>query len=140
MELNVSFFIQLGAFLLTLGMLSGVVFGPLLQTLEEREKRIEGARLEASRLMDKSGSQAGEIDRKLSEARAAGQAELSRLKAEGEKSEAELLQTARQDAARKMEEAKKDLQSQSRAAQAELKSQAKTLAELVATRVLGRAA
>ena len=44
MELNVTFFIQLSAFLFTLLVLSNVAFAPILKTLDERHKRIEGAR------------------------------------------------------------------------------------------------
>lgn len=138
MELNVTFFIQLGAFLATVFILSGTVFGPLLNTFDERHKRIEGAREEAARLAGNAGSQAGTIEKRLSEARNAGQEEMAGLKAEGEKREAELVGKAREEATRKLEEAKKSIQSAAEAARKDLGTQANTLAEAIANKALGR--
>jgi len=54
-----------------------VAFGPILKTLDDRHSKIEGAREEAARLSGTSGSNAGLIEKKLSEARTAGQEEMA---------------------------------------------------------------
>ena len=48
MELNVTFLIQLAAFLFTVLVLSQMAFAPLVKTLDERTRRIDGAKAEAA--------------------------------------------------------------------------------------------
>lgn len=138
MELNVTFIIQLVAFLFTVVLVSNVAFGPILKTLDDRHSKIEGAREEAARLTGSSGNNADVIEKRLAEARAAGQEELARLKADGEKQEADLTQKARDDAAMKLSAAKQAIKTASDKARAELEGQAKALAESIANKALGR--
>ena len=138
MELNVTFLIQLGAFLFTVLMLSNVAFGPVLHTLDERKKRIEGAREEAARLLSSSGSQADTIEKRMAAARSAGQDEMSAMKTQGEKAEAELVAKARTDATRQIEDARAGLQKATETARSQLASQAQQLAEAITQKALGR--
>lgn len=139
MELNVTFFIQLGAFLVTVVLLSTMLFGPVLRALDERARRIDGAREEAARLSGTSHSQAGLIETRLKEARTAGLDEAARLKAEGERLEREELEKARQEAAKLVEEAKQRLGTATERARAQLNQDARNLASAVTRKVLGRA-
>ncbi|MBI5494124.1 MAG: ATP synthase F0 subunit B [Deltaproteobacteria bacterium] len=138
MELNVTFVIQLVAFLFTVLLVSNVAFGPILATLDERHKRIEGAQAEAARLAQASGSSAGVIEKKLADARAAGQDEMAKLKTDGEKAEAELVHKAKEESARKVAEARTAIQAATEKARTELGSQAQALAESIAAKALGR--
>lgn len=138
MELNITFFIQLGAFLATVLIVSNLAFGPVLKTLDERHKRIEGAREEAARLAGSSGSQADTIEKKLSAARASGQEEMTRLKTEAEKQEAEMLAAARFEASAELDAARARLKTATTTARDQLGSQARTLADAIVSKALGR--
>jgi len=138
MELNVTFFIQLGAFLATVIIVSNLAFGPVLKTLDERHKRIDGARAEAGRLASNAGSQADTIEKKLSAARSGGQDEMGRLKAEAEKQEAEIIGKAKADAGRQLDDARTRLQAATGKAREDLGKQAQTLADVIVTKALGR--
>ena len=138
MELNVTFIIQLVAFLLTVVLVSNVAFGPILHTLDERARCIDGARAEAQRLGEAIGSNAGVIEKRLSEARLAGQEELARLKAEGSKLEADLIGKAKDEANKSLTTAKDSLKTATDKARTDLKTQAQALAEAIAAKALGR--
>lgn len=140
MELNVTFLLQLGAFLFTVIVLSQVAFGPILKTLDERSRRIEGAQKEAAALTSSAGSQAGVIESRMAEARKAGQDELNRLKGEGEKAEAEAVSAARAQSAKQIEEAKARIHKATETARAELQGQASALAAVIVEKALGRKA
>ncbi|MEW5853897.1 MAG: ATP synthase F0 subunit B [Myxococcota bacterium] len=140
MELNVTFLFQLGFFLFTVIVLSNVAFGPILKTLDERSRRIEGAQKEAAALQSSSSSQAGVIEQRMADARKAGQDELNRLKGEGEKVEAEAIAAARAQAAKQIEEAKVRIQKASETARGDLKNQASVLAGVIVEKALGRQA
>jgi F-type H+-transporting ATPase subunit b len=137
-ELNVTFLIQLVAFLFTVVMLSQLAFAPLLKTLDERKERIEGARHEAARLAQASGYQAETIVRKLADARRQGQEILGALKIEGEKQEAQLLTTAKGQANQQIDEARRSLQEASVQARDDLRKNAEQLAQAIAHKALGR--
>lgn len=140
MELNVTFIIQLVAFLFTVGLVSNVAFGPILKTLDERTKRIDGAREETSRMSGTSGHHADTIEKRLAAARSAGQEDVARFKADAEKAEAESLAKARAAGTKQIDDARTSLQAATVKAKEELAQQAQTLADAIATKALGRKA
>jgi F-type H+-transporting ATPase subunit b len=138
MELNVTFLVQLSAFLVTVFLLSTLLFGPVLKVMDERGRRIEGARQDASRLQGTARQAAGVIDKRVQEARVQGQDEAGRLRLEGEKAERDLVERSRREAADQVDVAKRDVARAAEIARADLKRDAHVLAAAIADRVLGR--
>ena len=138
MELNVTFLIQSAAFLLTVAVLSNVLFAPVLAMLDERTRRIEGARKEAAQLAGAADVQAGTIAARLAEARSTGHEELNRLKALGEQAEREQIDAARAEGGRWVDAAKQGLVIATAVAKEQLHKDAGTLAAAIAHKALGR--
>ena len=140
MEFNVTFIIQLVAFLFTVALVSNVAFGPILHTLEERTKRIDGARAEAARMAGSAGNQAELIQKRIAAARTAGQEDIAKFKGDAEKAESESLAKVRADAGKQVEAARSSLKAATVKATEELAQQAQTLADAIAAKALGRKA
>ncbi|MFH1810928.1 MAG: ATP synthase F0 subunit B [Pseudomonadota bacterium] len=136
MELNITFIVQLAIFLTGVLWLSVVLFKPMLQLIEEREKRIEGTRREAERLMTSGGEKSGIIDIRIEEARAQAMEERTQLRAQGQKVYQGLVDGARQQAQDKLGKAREEIQKAQREASATLKQEADNLATLIVQQVV----
>jgi F-type H+-transporting ATPase subunit b len=101
--------------------LNRTFFRPLGKTLEERDRRIRGARVEAEEIRKSSQEKALEFDRKLRDARREADQQLAQVKmaALAEKNQfvvqrksetTEMLKAARADIRAKTEEARRTLQ------------------------------
>ena len=139
MELNVTFLVQLSAFLVTVFLLSTVLFSPVLKVMDERRRRIEGSRLDTARLQGQAQDSAAVIEKRVQQARAAGQDQAAVLRLDGEKAERELVDRARKEGGDKVEAAKREIAQAAEKARADLKGEARALASAIADRVLGRA-
>src|SRR4051812_41788710 len=81
-DLDGTFFVQLGLFLVTLFVLSRSLFGPYLKMRDERERGIGGARGEASKMGDKARGIVEDYDQKLAAAKRRGADERNKLQKE----------------------------------------------------------
>src|SRR5260221_14761581 len=99
--------VQVVLFLLLLAVLKPVLFDPMLRLFEEREKRIEGAKVEARHIDEKSAGALTKYEQEMAKARAAANAERDRLRAEGTKAENEILSKVRAATAKTLEDGKK---------------------------------
>lgn len=138
MELNITLVIQLALFISLFLWLSNVILYPLLDLFEEREKRIEGAALEAKELSEHATASAGEIDGKLNAARQEARTILARLRSEGQDIEKQYTEHARARAATKIEEARTKLSASSTQIRGNLSGQADGLAQEIVEKILGR--
>lgn len=119
--------------------LKPLLFDPMLKLFEEREKRIDGAKLEARKVDEKSASALAEYEKAMAKARAGAQAERERIRAEAVKREQEILARARSASAEALENGKRAVQEEASRARATLKADVAKVAAQVANRVLGRA-
>jgi F-type H+-transporting ATPase subunit b len=137
-DLDLTLFVQLGFFLLLLVVLKPTLFDPMMRLFEEREKRIEGTRHKATKEDEKSAKALAKTEVILNKAREAGAAERDSLRAEGLKREAELMNVVRAETAATLESGRADIAKDAKAARTQLTGDVRTIANDIASRVLGR--
>src|ERR1700679_1026688 len=83
--------------------LKPLLFDPMLKLFEERERRVDGAKLLARKIDEKSASALTQYENEMQKARASAGAERDRIRAEGVKREAEILAQVRAQTAATLE-------------------------------------
>jgi F-type H+-transporting ATPase subunit b len=137
-DLDASLLVQIGLFVVLLLILKPLLFEPMLKLFEEREKRIEGTRREASKEDERSAKALAKYEAILAKAREAGAAERDALRAQGTKKEAELMASVREAVSTTIERGRTALADEAKATRAKLASEASVLGRGIASRVLGR--
>jgi len=137
-DLDASLVVQIVLFLVLLVALKPLLFDPMLKLFEEREKRIEGTRHEATKEDERSAKALAKYEAILGKAREAGGAERDALRAEGAKKEAELMAQVRATTAATLEQGRAQISAETRDARTKLAAEASVLGRAIATRVLGR--
>lgn len=137
-DIDLSFVVQIALFVVLGLVLKPVLFDPMLRLFEEREKRIDGAKLQARKIDEKSAHALTEYETAMSKARAQANAERDKLRAEGLKAESEILGKVRTQTATALEEGKKKAQEEAARVREALRADTAALAKDLATRVLGR--
>ncbi|MBX3232896.1 MAG: H(+)-transporting ATPase [Labilithrix sp.] len=137
-DLDASLVVQIGLFLLLLVILKPLLFDPLLKLFEEREKRIEGTRREATKEDERSAKALAKYEGVLAKAREAGGLERDQLRAEGAKKEAEIMARVRAQTAATLEQGRKAIADEAKTARAALEAESAALGGAIASRVLGR--
>lgn len=130
--------IQLGLFLVALFILSRFLFRPYMKVQEGRKKGIEGARHEAEEMSSRADQTMSEYESKVQRAKLRGAEERQRLRQEGAARERQIVGAARDEAQKAVEGAKAEVGRQASAARTQLEAQAATLAQKMASKVLGR--
>jgi F-type H+-transporting ATPase subunit b len=130
--------VQMVLFTVLAVMLKPLLFDPMLKLFAEREKRIEGAKLEARKTDDASAQALKKYEDAMAAARAAAGAEREKLRAEGQKTESEILTSVRASTAKTLESGRKQTGSEAAQVRVDLGPQVKSLAADLATRALGR--
>lgn len=135
---NWTFFPILFFLILLTFILNRLLFRPLGKTLEEREHRITGARLEAEEIRKASQEKGLEFERRLREARREADQQVAQVKnaALGEKSE--VVTRQRSETEKMLAEAKADIRSRVEEARIKLEGQARGFATRIASRILKR--
>ena len=137
-DLDLSLFVQLGLFVVLMLVLKPVLFDPMMRLFEEREKRIEGTRHQATKEDERSAKALAKYETVLAKAREAGTAERDALKAEGLKREAALMAQVRAASASTLEQGRAEISKEAAAARSQLTADARALGKEMASRVLGR--
>jgi F-type H+-transporting ATPase subunit b len=137
-DFDATFLVQFVLFAGLTLVLKPLLFDPMLKLFEERERRIDGAKLEARRIDDKSTSALAKYESEMAKARASANAEREKLRAEAVCKEQEILGTVRAAAAKTLEDGKKAALGEAERVRATLKAQSGVLARDLAGRVLGR--
>jgi F-type H+-transporting ATPase subunit b len=137
-DFDATFLVQFVLFAGLTLVLKPLLFDPMLKLFEERERRIDGAKLEARRIDDRSASALAKYESEMAKARAAANAEREKLRAEAVRKEQEILGTVRAAAAQTLDDGKKAALAEAERVRATLKAQSGVLARDLAGRVLGR--
>ena len=137
-DLDASLLVQLGLFVVLLVILKPLLFDPMMKLFEEREKRIEGTRREATKEDERSAKALAKYEAILAKAREAGGAERDAIRGKGAKEEAELMAGVRKETTATLEQGRKAITDEVTTAREQLKKDAAALAREIATRVLGR--
>ena len=138
-ELDITFFIQIGLFLLLVYILNVLIYKPVLKVMEERGKKISGMEADAvladKEVEDKLASYRLELDK----ARQSGSADRATLKKEGLDKEVELLGAAHAEAQKTLSAAKDKIAKEVDSALAILKGMTEEMGKDIADKVVGRA-
>lgn len=138
-ELDITFFIQTGLFLLLVYILNVLIYKPVLRVMEERGKKISGMEADAlsadKEVEDKLASYRLELDK----AKQLGNADRTTLKKEGLDKEAELLGAAQAEAQKTLSAAKDKITKEADSALALLKGMTEEMGKSIAAKVVGRA-
>ena len=137
-DVDLTFVVQVVLFVALTLVLKPLLFDPMLKLFEERERRIDGAKLQARRIDEKSATALGKYEGEMAKARAEAGAERDRIRAEGLACEQQILGGARAATARVVDEGKRSAQAEAERVRRLLKIQAADMARDIASRVLGR--
>jgi F-type H+-transporting ATPase subunit b len=137
-DLDLTLFVQLGFFLVLLFVLKPTLFDPMMRLFEEREKRIEGTRHEATKEDERSAKALAKYEAICAKGREAGAVERDALRAEGTKREQEILTQVRAEVAATLEQGRAAIAAETKAARKDLEGEVRSLGRETASRVLGR--
>jgi F-type H+-transporting ATPase subunit b len=137
-DLDASLLVQIVLFIVLLLVLKPLLFEPMLKLFEEREKRIEGTRREASKEDERSAKALAKYEAILAKAREVGGAERDAIRAEGARKEAETMAAVRSVVTTTIEQGRTALANEAKKTRADLSAEAAVLGRHIASRVLGR--
>jgi F-type H+-transporting ATPase subunit b len=140
MDIDATVFVQLGLFLLTMFLLTKLLWRPYLRVRQERTTRVEGYREEAARLEQEAAVRLTRVEAQLAEARRAGSLERAKARNEAQAREQKLVAEAQAAASRTLAEARSKLDAAFAAEASRLQERAATLGREIAEKVLGRKA
>jgi F-type H+-transporting ATPase subunit b len=137
-DVDLTFAVQLVLFVGLTLVLKPVLFDPMLKLFEEREKRIEGAKVQARRIDEKSATALAQYEAEMAKARAGANAEREKIRTAALKREQEILGTVRAATAKALDDGKRAAHAEAERARASLRTDAAAMARDLASRVLGR--
>jgi len=136
-DIDGTFVIQLGVFLVFFVLFSTLVVKPLIRTYRLRFERMQGARDDADSFTARAATASSTYEAKIDEARKSAVHIRNDLKtAAEEKSRAQLEGVAR-ESSRVLESGRANIADEAQAARVDVDAQVEELAQLVAARVLG---
>lgn len=137
---DISFVYQIVTFIILFAGLKTLIFDPMLQVIEERERRTAGAKHMAASLRGESDQQAAEYESKLQQVRVevSAQTEIARKAIEEE--ERAILGDARNQSAAELAQLREQLMHQADEARQKLAGEARDLSRQMFERVVGRPA
>ena len=138
LELTAVFFAQFVLFGLFVSILKPLLFDPLLRVFEERERRTEGAKLEAREMDAKAGELLQRYEAELGRVRREAGIERDHLRAETAKLEAQIMAEARAEAAAIIAGGKAQIATEVADLRRDLEAQKPQLAAQIASRILSR--
>ena len=138
LDVDATFFIQLGIFLLLFAILGRYLWRPYLRVRTERVARVEGYREEATKLEADAQQRLARADAALAEARRVGAGERAVARAEAHTREQTLLAEATAATQRKLAEARGRLNATLEEARKTLDAQTSQTAMEAARKILGR--
>jgi F-type H+-transporting ATPase subunit b len=140
-EVDVNFtlvLMQLGVVTVLMLVLKPVLFEPLLALFEEREKRIEGARLEARKMDDQAAEMLRKYESEIEKVTRLAGEERDKVRVEAQKLEAKVLAEAREAAAELLARGREEIAAERATAIATLGESEAALTRQIAGTVLGR--
>jgi F-type H+-transporting ATPase subunit b len=137
LTINGTLIAQLVIFLLVLGVLYRLAWGPLLRILNERRARIAQGVEATQKAVQELEAAEREREAKLEEARREAQAILDRIAKQGEDLRKELEVKAREQAEALIAKARAEIQQERQKAVQDLRSQVADLAVMAAGRIIG---
>jgi F-type H+-transporting ATPase subunit b len=137
-DVDLTFLVELVLFVGLMLVLKPLLFDPMLTLFEERERRIDGAKLQARKIDEKSASALSTYEAEMAKARTTGNAERDKIRAEGMAREQQILGAMRASTSKVIDEGKRVAHAEADKVRGALKLQSAEIAREIASRVLGR--
>jgi F-type H+-transporting ATPase subunit b len=137
-DVDWTFVVQLVLFVGLTLVLKPILFDPMLTLFEEREKRIEGTKLQARKIDERSATALATYESEMARARAAAGAERDKVRAEGLAREQQILAGVRAATTKVIDDGKRAAHAEADRVRAALRAEGVEVARQVASRVLGR--
>ena len=138
LDLDVTYVLVLALFLVPLLMLNALVFKPFLEMFEARHERLEGALERASRALDQAAQEERSFKEKIGDATREGIERRNALRIEAETRMRARVASERAKIQGRLEGALDALRQDRADARARMQQEAERIAELTATKLLGR--
>lgn len=139
-DIDGTFFIQGGLFLLMVFLLNGLLFKPWLEVQARRTQSISGALEKAEQMQLEAAAKGEEYDAELRAARDEAMGIRSDQRKEGERDAAAQLSAARDEARKSLDEARARIDREATDARSSLSGRVDELAKDIVSKILGRAA
>lgn len=140
MEPNLNLFVlQFLLFCVLYGILSKLLWQPLMSLLAERERRIGGALHEADSLKENARVDSERLEQRLAEARSKAAAERARMRQETVSAELKIISHAQFEVEAILSEARTELAAATDGARSLLRAEATSLGEQIAQNITGPA-
>jgi F-type H+-transporting ATPase subunit b len=137
-DLDGTFFIQLGMFTLVAVVLYAALVRPVVRLIEARRDATEGTMERAAGMKEDAAAMCRDVDRQILDIRTAASAERVRFIEEARRREREVLDRARADSRKAIEAARGEMEKSAVQVRAGLEREVDAMATAVAARVLGR--
>jgi F-type H+-transporting ATPase subunit b len=137
-DLDGTFFVQLGVFLVIFIFMYAVLFRPLIRLLEARRTATDGAREASERMRGETTELREQFEAQVQEVRGTAQAERNKLIEAARRQERELTLKAREESRKAVETARTEMERRGAEVRKQLSGEVESFAGAVATRVLGR--
>lgn len=125
-------------FVILLLILKKMAWGPILQALEEREKKIKDSLEKADLTQKETEAAIAKNQEILESAKREAQAFLAKSRATAESTKEEILQRAHDEAVNMLEKAKREIASEREKAIEEIRNEAADLSISIASKLIGR--
>ncbi|MGM0576574.1 MAG: hypothetical protein ACQEXJ_12665 [Myxococcota bacterium] len=135
-DLDATFVIQLGIFLVFAVLLNVLVVKPIMKAQQTRWERMEGSREEAEGMDLRAAEAAADYEKKIAEARRQAVAVRDELRREGEQESAAQLASVRSEAEKNLRTSRAMLEEEAAKVRGETDGVVKQLAKAVADRIL----
>ena len=135
---DITYYIQIAAFLVFALVLQSLVWGPTQKVLAEREHRTTGAQTEAMRKREEAAAMREKLAAALEDARHSGSSAGDQVRRDAEQTERHLLEEARAESAQLLETMRARVAAETEAARQTLQQQIGTIAQSAAEKILGR--
>lgn len=137
-DLDGTFFVQLGIFFVAFLVLRSLVFKPMVALFEAREEAIGGAKAEAQRLSAEAATAGQSFDEELRKVRLQAAGERDKLRADAQKREREILEAVKAETDKSAAEAQTKLDASATELRTALVASVPGLAKEIASKLLQR--
>lgn len=138
LDINITYVLVLVLFLIPLLILNKVIFAPFLKLFEERHERLEGAVVKAEDMLTQAEERAKTFNDKIKVATTRGIERRNAIRGEARRDMDAHIDAERKALAKRLEEAMGDIEKKRREAHADVIVEAEKIAELTASKLLGR--
>lgn len=138
LEINQTFFVELGIFAVLYFILSAIYFRPFQRLFEHRHQKTVADRLAAESLMTQANSKFDEYRTRLAQERVAARADYEAILTEAKKEESAIIAHAREEAKKVTQEAAESVSRQREKLKTELQAEVENLAKTISEKLLSR--